>query len=275
MVAQKHCPLTILGNLRSLLQNVDDRKAIFHLQRHEHAGHERKVKTHVRFVAFAEISRRVLRPLVGLCKQHAIRELRIDVSAQLPEILMRLRQVLTITVFPFVQVRDSVETKSVYTHGQPEVADLLHGIMHGRVIKVQVWLVRIEPMPVVRFCNRVPRPVRCLKIFENDSGILVFLWTVAPDVEILVGKIAGVGGAGRCGGYSASGLLEPRILIGSVIDYQFGNYAQITLVGGVKKRAEIIERAEIRINIEIISDVVAVVAQRRRIERQHPDGCDP
>ncbi len=60
-----------------------------------------------------------------------------------------------------------------------------------------------------------------------------------------------------------------------MIDYQFGDDAQITLMCGVKERAEIIERPEIRIDVEIIGDVVAVIAQRRRIEWQQPDGGDP
>src|SRR6184192_573630 len=44
---------------------------------------------------------------------------------------------------------------------------------------------------------------------------------------------------------------------------------------GIQKHPEIIERAEIRINIEIIGNIVTIVAQRRRIERQQPDGGDP
>src|SRR5207249_40214 len=42
----------------------------------------------------------------------------------------------------------------------------------------------------------------------------------------------------------------------------------------VEKRAEIVERSVVRINVEIIGDVVAVVAQWRRIKRQQPDGRD-
>ena len=117
MIAQKHRPLAIVGDRRRLLHYVYDRKAIFHLQPHEHARHERKMKTHVRLVPFAEISGRVLGPLVGFCKQHTVRELRFDMSAQPAQIFMRLRQILTVGVFPFVQIRNSIETKSVHAHG--------------------------------------------------------------------------------------------------------------------------------------------------------------
>ena len=59
-----------------------------------------------------------------------------------------------------------------------------------------------------------------------------------------------------------------------MIDHEFGDNAQIAFVRRVEKRAEIIERAEIRIYVKIIGNVVAVVAHRRRIKRQQPDRRD-
>ena len=59
-----------------------------------------------------------------------------------------------------------------------------------------------------------------------------------------------------------------------MIDYKFGDDAQIALMSGVQERAEIIERAEIRIYVKIIGNVVAVVAHRRWIEGQQPDCRD-
>ena|SRR5436305_6887257 len=60
-----------------------------------------------------------------------------------------------------------------------------------------------------------------------------------------------------------------------MIDYEFGDDAQIPFMRSLQKPAEIFERAKIRINIEIIGNVVSVVAQRRGIERQQPNGSDP
>ncbi len=185
---------------------------------------------------------------------------------------MRLREILTVGVFAFVKIRYRVQTKTIHTHGQPEVADLLQGIVDSRIIKVQVRLVRIKPVPIVCFCNRVPRPVRCFEVFENNSRILVFFWCIAPHIEVLVRKIvtvAGVGDPGRpCAAgatdsgysYGATRLLEPRILIGSVIDHEFGDHPQIARMRRIQKSAEIVERAKIRVNVEIIGNVVAVVA---------------
>src|SRR5438128_8609156 len=42
----------------------------------------------------------------------------------------------------------------------------------------------------------------------------------------------------------------------------------------IKKGAKIIKGAEVRIDVEIIGDVVAVITQWRRIKRKKPDGRD-
>src|SRR4029434_4865344 len=47
---------------------------------------------------------------------------------------------------------------------------------------------------------------------------------------------------------------------------------QISRMRRIKKRAEIIECAEVWINVEIVGDVIAVVTERRWIERKEPDG---
>src|SRR5439155_24202895 len=124
-------------------------------------------------------------------------------------------------------------------------------------------------MPVVGLRDRVPRPVGSFEIFENDSGVLVFFRRFAPDIKVFVSEVVTVAGIvhrGRGGSDSAPRLLEPRILIGRVIDYEFGDDSQIAFMGGVEKRAEIIERAEIRIYVKVIGNFVAVVAHLSWIE---------
>src|SRR5690348_5188206 len=104
-------------------------------------------------------------------------------------------------------------------------------------------------MPVVGLRHRVPGPVGCLEIFENNSRVLVSFRRVAPDIKVFVSKIvitvAGVSDPRRpfaaavsARGYkavfgnSAPRLSEPLILIGRVIDYEFGDNAQIALMRG-------------------------------------------
>ena len=83
VVAQEQSPLAILGNRRRLLEDVDDRKAVFHVHGHEQPRHHREMKGHVAFVAVAEICDRIFGPLIRLGQQHAIRDIFVDVAAQL------------------------------------------------------------------------------------------------------------------------------------------------------------------------------------------------
>ena len=102
VIAQKHRPLAIVGNRRRLLEDVDDRKPILHLQRHEHSRHERKMEIHVRLVAVAEIRDGVFRPLIRLREQHAILEIRIEMRAQFFQIDVRLGQIFAVRPFALV-----------------------------------------------------------------------------------------------------------------------------------------------------------------------------
>ena len=68
MIAQKDGPLAIIGNVRRLLQNLDNGMAFLLSHSHEDARHEWKVEGHVTFVAVAEVLVRILGPLVGLGK---------------------------------------------------------------------------------------------------------------------------------------------------------------------------------------------------------------
>src|SRR5262249_6299748 len=65
--------------------------------------------------------------------------------------------------------------------------------------------------------------------------------------------------------------LEPWVVGRGVVDDQVGNNADAELPGLPCEIDEIAERAVARINAVIVSDVVAVVTPRRRIEGQQPD----
>ena len=68
--------------------------------------------------------------------------------------------------------------------------------------------------------------------------------------------------------------LEPRVLVGGVVDDELGDDLQPAPVRFAHERAEVVARAVVRMHVVVVGDVVAVVAQRRRIERQQPDRVD-
>jgi hypothetical protein len=59
------------------------------------------------------------------------------------------------------------------------------------------------------------------------------LGVVAPDVEVALGRALGRAARG----------LEPRVLVGGVVDHQLGDHAQAAPVRLVDEGAEVVERA--------------------------------
>ena len=147
------------------------------------------MKIHVRLVAVAEIFDRILRPLVRLGEEHPVGEFRLHVRAQLLQVNVGFGKIFAVRAFAFVEVGNRVQPQPVDPHAEPEVENVLDHFVHRRVVEIQVWLVRIEAVPVIRFRHRIPRPVGSLEILEDDPRVLVFLRRIAPDVKIRISVI--------------------------------------------------------------------------------------
>ena len=52
------------------------------------------------------------------------------------------------------------------------------------------------------------------------------------------------------------------MLIGGVVDDQLDQHADAAGVGGVDERGEIVQRAVAGVNVPVVGDVIAIVAQR-------------
>ena len=128
-------------------------------------------------------------------------------------------------------------------------------------VEIQVRLVGIETVPVIGLGHRVPGPVGSFKVLEDDPGFPVSVRRIAPDIEVTPG-------APRFG---PAGPLEPGVLIGGMVQHQFGDDPQAPAMGFPNKGFEIAEMAVDRMNPGIVGDVIAVVLQRRREKREQPD----
>ena len=264
MVAQEERPLAVLGNVGRLAQDFGEGVAILLAHRHEHPRHEREVERHVAFVAVAEIVADVGGPLVRLGEQHAVLVGRVERRAHPLQHAMRFRQVLVQRAFPHAQVRHGVEPQRVDAEVEPELHHVDHGVHDRRVVVIQVGLMREEAVPVILFGDRVVRPVRLLRIGEDDPGFGKLLVGVAPHVELALGR-------SRRGVPRA---LEPRMLIGRVVDDQLDEDLDVPLVRRLDERLEGVERPVLRVDVPVVGDVVPVVAERRGEERQQPQAGD-
>ncbi len=265
VVAQEDRPLAGLGDRRGLLQDVDDREPVLHAHRHEQARHDREVERHVALVARAEVLDRVLRPLVGLGEEHPVLVAPVDVGAELLQVGVGLGQVLAVRALALEEVGDGVEAHAVDPHVEPEVEGPEHLAPDVGRREVEVGLVVVEAVPVVGAGHRVPGPVRGLEVLEDDARVLVALGGLAPDVVVAVA-------ASRL---RAPGALEPGVLVRGVVDHQLGDHPEAPAVGLAQEAAEGGEVAVHRVDPAVVGDVVALVLERRGVERQQPEGGDP
>ena len=189
------------------MQDLHQRKAVLHADGHEEARHQWEVEGHLTFLAGVEISHRVLGPLVGLGQQNAVLVFRVDVRPELPQKGVRLGQILAIGPFAFVQIRHRVQPESVDAEIEPEVDHFQNRLAHLRIVEIQIRLMRVETVPIVGFCDRIPGPVGCLEILEDDARVQVFIRRVAPHVEVAPARSRG--GPARA--------LEPGMLIRRVV----------------------------------------------------------
>ena len=122
---------------------------------------------------------------------------------ELSQVLVRFREILTVRSIAFEKVRHRIEPEPVDSHIAPEIKHFEHRPPYLGILEVEIRLMRIEAVPVVILCDRVPRPVRGFKILEDDSGLRVLRGTVVPDVVVTVASA----------GSSRASFLKPHVLV--------------------------------------------------------------
>ena len=222
------------------------------------------MERHVTFIVIAEILDHIFRPAICLGQQHAVGVMDIDMLAQFLQKCVGFRLVFAIGAFGFIEVGNRVHTQSVDAQPEPVVDNPQDFLPHGRFFVVEVWLMAIKPMPVISLGNRIPAPVGCFKILENDSGFAVFFVIVVPDIII-----APFGTR-----FGAAGPLEPTVLVRGVVEDKLGDDFQAFGVGCFQKTLEVGNRAVIGVDVTIVGNIITVIAQRGGIKRQQPDGGD-
>ena len=122
-----------------------------------------------------------------------------------------------------------------------------------------------ETVQVVLLGDRIPLPVRRLKVPEQNRCLGVALGVVAPDVNIPFRTALG----------SPAGPLEPGMQVTGVVKHQVQNHAHALAMGRREEPMEGGEIPQIRMDSGEIRDVVAPVPQGGGINRGQPEGVDP
>ena len=148
-------------------------------------------------------------------------------------------------------------------HIQPEAADalvhpkadgLVQLLPQGGVVPVQVRLLDRKLVEIILPHLGHPGPGRAAK-----GGLHIVrrraLDPVAPDVIVVVGVAAAL-----------FGFLEPAVLVRGMVQHQIHDDADVVLFGFANKDFHVLQRAEHRVNVAIVRDIVAVVILRAAVD---------
>jgi len=148
---------------------------------------------------------------------------------------------------------DGVEAQAVDAAVQPEAQGVVHGGLDLGVVPVEVRLLRGEGVQVVLTGGLVEGPGGA----DGAEGGLPVVGRpavgggVAPDVPIALGARA-----------ARAGLQEPRVLLGGVVRHPVEDDLQAAGVGVREEGVEVVERAERRLDVAVVADVVPEVRHR-------------
>ena len=134
---------------------------------------------------------------------------------------------------------------------------------HRRVAPVEVRLLLQEGVVVVLAGRLVPLPGRAAEIAEPVVGRPAVGRRIAPDVPVAFRIVA-----------RGAALDEPGMLVGRVVGHEVEHQLEPARVRCREQRVEIGERAEQRIDVAVVGDVVAEIGHRRGIDRRDPDRVD-
>ena len=164
---------------------------------------------------------------------------------------------------------DHVHAEPVDAAVEPPAHHRVDGLAHLRVLPVEVGLLAREQVEVVLAGRGVELPHRA-----GEER--------APVGRLRAGRSRGHAVAGRPPPVPvALGVLarrarggEPGVLVGRVVDDQVQDQPHPALVDGGEQPVEVRERAERRVDVLVVGDVVAGVVLRRRVDRREPDDVD-
>ena len=155
---------------------------------------------------------------------------------------------------------ERIEAEAVHPAIQPETHDVQQRILNHRVVDVKLGLAGEELVHIILAPSRVPGPGRAAEHRLPIIGRAAVGLGIGPDIP--VGLRIGAAGPALC---------KPTVLIGTMgIDLINGDL-QAQCVRAGNERVEIGERAEDRIDVAIIGDIIAEIAHGRGEEGRYPD----
>ena len=152
-----------------------------------------------------------------------------------------------------------VEPVAVHSKLQPEAHIVEHGGAHLRVVEIQVGLRDQKVVHVVLQAPGVPLPGAAAKDGQPVVGRRAVVARVSPHIPVCARVVL-----------AGAALDEPRVLIGCVREHLVDHDFQAQAVRVAHQFAKVIERAEERVDVAVIADVVTEVFHRTFEYRRQP-----
>ena len=155
---------------------------------------------------------------------------------------------------------DGIEAESIHAAAQPELAALQDRVHYVGVVQVQRRLLGEEVVQVVLPPPRLPRPGGAAEHREPVVGRRAVRLRIGPDIPVAIAAVA-----------AGAAVEEPRVAVGGVAPDLVDQHLQAERMGAVEQPVEIGERAEQRIDRDVVGHVIAEIGLRRAEERAEPD----
>src|ERR1700733_11529175 len=203
----------------------------------------------------AEIVQNLIGSDVRFRHQNRIASLPAKELAKLFQIIERLmRQLLGIRALVCDHERRSVHAKTGDPQRQPKTHDLLDLVAHYRIPCIEIGLIRIKTMEIVSLRQLVKFPDTGLLAGEYGLGRGIARIILSPNIVTVIFRIITTSG------------LKPGMLVGGVVDYKINDHANPTIIRFRHESGKITKITQMRMNREIIHDVIAVISIRRLVE---------
>jgi hypothetical protein len=263
VVAQERGPLAVERDVGQLGQRLLDRRRVLAGQRQVDPLHDVEVEDEVELVAVLVAEERplVLGRQVDLAQQDAFPVAPFEEGADVLEVAVGIDRRGAVDAVELDEERHGVDPETADPELEPEPDDAGDLLADRRVGDVEVGLGLVEAVEVVLPDLAVVGPHPALIAGEGLGEVGVLGLLVDPDVPVPVGGV-GVGPS----------RLEPRVLVGRVVDDEVDDHPHAPVAGGAHRLHELAERPQPRVDVVEVADVVAVILVGCGVEGHQPEG---
>ena len=161
---------------------------------------------------------------------------------------------------------DDIHAETIDAAVQPPAHHREHRLANLGVLPVQVGLLTRENVQIVLAGLLIPGPGGAREVRLPVGGLGTrrpgrgARAGVPPPVPVPLGIVP-----------AGPGLFEPRVLVGGVVHDQVDDQPHAARMELGDQLVQVGQRAEQRIDVLVVADVIAVVIHRRPVDRAHPD----